>query len=276
MLSAEQQSELKTRGLTFVRAVISPDEAAEIERRIWGHLQKRGIERKERATWPRGGLVSHLQGLRHAKVFAPFSNDQVFAIVDQLLGAGTWTRPRLEGQALISFPDPGPWEVPRRIWHFDMPARGPIDRFDAVRVFGYAASVEPQGGATLMVEGSAELVRRMVARSPKRDAGQSSDARRRLIAQSPWFKALISADGDRIKPFMEDGDEIDGVRVRVVEAIGAAGDVCLMHPWTMHNTAKNCSDRPRMMMTQTYARDDNAFYGSEAARERATESEEMR
>ena len=269
MLSAEQQSELKMRGLTFVRAAVAPADAAEMERRIWVFLKKRGIDRDDRSTWPHGGLMSHVQGLRQAKVFAPFSNARMFAIVDQLLGAQTWSRWRQEGQALLSFPDEGAWHVPHRIWHFDMPARGPTDRFDAIRVFGYAATVAPRGGATLMVEGSPELVRRMIERSPKRDAGGSADVRRRLIAQSPWFRALTSPDGDRIKPFMEDGDEIDGVRVRVIEATGAAGDVCLMHPWTMHNTAKNCSDRPRMMMTQTYARDDNAFYGSGVERERA-------
>ena len=60
---------------------------------------------------------------------------------------------------------------------------------------------------------------------------------------------------------MTDGDEIDGVRVRVVEANGTAGDVCLMHPWMLHNIAKNCSDRPRMMMTQTFLRDGNIYYG---------------
>ena len=41
---------------------------------------------------------------------------------------------------------------------------------------------------------------------------------------------------------MTDGDEVDGVRVRVIEAIGNAGDVCLMHPWMLHNIAKNCAD----------------------------------
>ena len=118
----------------------------------------------------------------------------------------------------------------------------------------------PRGGATLLVEGSPELVRRMVERSPNQNAGQSADVRRRSSAHSPWFKALTTAGGDRIDRFMTDGDEVDGVHVRVVEAIGNAGDVCLMHPWMLHNIARNYADRPRLMMTNTFLRDDNIYY----------------
>jgi hypothetical protein len=48
--------------------------------------------------------------------------------------------------------------------------------------------------------------------------------------------------------------------VRVIEAIGNAGDVCLMHPWMLHNIAINNADQPRLMMTHTFLRDDNVYY----------------
>ncbi|HTK96856.1 MAG TPA: hypothetical protein VL379_02440 [Pseudomonadales bacterium] len=260
MLAAAQLDELRTRGLTYIHALISAEQAAAIEDRIWAFLARRGIDRANRSTWPPGGLMSKVQGLRQARVFAPFAHAALFAVVDQLLGVGTWTKPREEGQALISFPQPDPWEIPHKTWHFDLPAKGVIDTFQAVRLFGYAAAVAPRGGATLLVEGSHELVRRMVERSPNQNAGQSADVRRRLVGHSPWFKALTTAGGDRVDRFMIDGDEVDGVRVRVVEATGGAGDVCLMHPWMLHNIARNCADRPRMMMTQTFLRDDNLYY----------------
>jgi ectoine hydroxylase-related dioxygenase (phytanoyl-CoA dioxygenase family) len=260
MLTAAQLDELRTRGLTYIRALISPEQAASIEDRIWEFFARRGIDRTDRSTWPPGGLMSNVQGLRQAGVFAPFANDALFDVVDQLLGRNTWAKPRQEGQALISFPQSDPWEVPHKTWHFDLPAKGAVDGFQAVRVFGYAATVEPRGGATLLVEGSHELVRRMVERSPNHNAGQSADVRRRLAGRSAWFKALTTAGGDRVDRFMADGDEVDGVRVRVVEAAGETGDVCLMHPWMLHNIARNCADRPRMMMTQTFLRDDNIYY----------------
>jgi hypothetical protein len=260
MLTAAQLDELRTRGLTYIRTLISSEQAAAIEDRIWTFLARRGIDRADRSTWPPGGLMSNVQGLRQAGVFAPFANDVLFAVVDQLLGPNTWTRPRQEGQALISFPQPDPWEVPHKTWHFDLPAKGAMDGFQAVRLFGYAATVGPRGGATLLVEGSPELVRRMVERSPNHDAGQSADVRRRLAGRSAWFKALTTAGGDRVDRFMADGDEVDGVRVRVVEATGNAGDACFMHPWMLHNIARNVADQPRLMMTHTFLRDDNIYY----------------
>ncbi len=260
MLTAAQLDELQTRGLTYLRALISSEQAAAIEDRIWTFLARRGIDRTDRATWPPGGLMSNVQGLRQAGVFAPFANDALFAVVDQLLGRDTWSKPRQEGQALISFPQPQPWEIPHKTWHFDLPAKGTVDGFQAVRMLGYAATVGPRGGATLLVEGSHELVRRMVERSPNHNAGQSADVRRRLAGRSAWFKALTTAGGDRVDRFMADGDEVDGVRVRVVEATGNAGDVCFMHPWMLHNIAPNAADRPRLMMTHTFLRDDNIYY----------------
>ena len=181
MLAAAQLDELRTRGLTYIHALISAEQAAAIEDRIWAFLARRGIDRADRSTWPPGGLMSKVQGLRQARVFAPFAHAALFAVVDQLLGVGTWTKPREEGQALISFPQPDPWEIPHKTWHFDLPAKGVIDTFQAVRLFGYAATVAPRGGATLLVEGSHELVRRMVERSPNQNAGQSADVGRRLV-----------------------------------------------------------------------------------------------
>ena len=44
-----------------------------------------------------------------------------------------------------------------------------------------------------------------------------------------------------MRQFMLDGDEVDGVRVRVAELTGEAGDVVVMLPWTLHSLAMNCS-----------------------------------
>ncbi len=53
---------------------------------------------------------------------------------------------------------------------------------------------------------------------------------------------------------MTDGDEIDGVRVRVAELTAEAGDVVVMQPWTLHNLSMNCASGPRCMVTHTVFR----------------------
>ncbi len=129
------------------------------------------------------------------------------------------------------------------MWHFDIPARGPANGFGALRCLGFVNDVAARGGGTLVVEGSHQLVRALVAASPANDAGQSGDVRRVLAQPSPWFAALSEPGGDRIRRFMDTGDTIDSV----VELTGAPGEVVLMHPWVLHNISMNVADTPRMM-----------------------------
>ena len=112
--------------------------------------------------------MSNVQGLRQAACSRRSRTTRCLPSSISCSAPNTWTKPREEGQALISFPQPEPWEIPHKTWHFDLPAKGDVDGFQAVRLFGYAATVVPRGGATLLVEGSPELVRRMVERSPNR------------------------------------------------------------------------------------------------------------
>jgi ectoine hydroxylase-related dioxygenase (phytanoyl-CoA dioxygenase family) len=193
-------------------------------------------------------------------VFRAFLTDELDAVSDQLLGPG-WHSYDQHPQALISFPQEAAWELPHKVWHFDLPARGQTDHLPAVRFFGFANRVVERGGGTLVVSGSHELVRRLVEASPSQDFGQSADVRRELRRVSPWFAALAAEGGDRIRQFMVDGDEVDGVRVRVVELTGEAGDVVVMHPWVFHNISQNTAERPRMMMSHTVYARDSAFFG---------------
>lgn len=57
---------------------------------------------------------------------------------------------------------------------------------------------------------------------------------------------------------MVDGDEIDGVRVRVAELAADAGDVVVMLPWTMHSLSMNCAATPRFMVTHWILRSPTA------------------
>lgn len=256
VLTAVERDELSARGTLRLSSVLAPNAAAQLEADVWRILARRGVERGDRRTWPEG-LIHQLQPLRQARCFDAFRAPAVAGVVDQLLGVGRWVDTSAWGPALVTFPQPRGWDVPHRVWHFDLPGRGDPDQVQVVRLFGYATSVGPRGGGTLVVEGSHELVRRMVAAAPDHDAGGSGDLRRRLARRHPWFAALVREGGDdRVRQFMVDGDEIDGVRVRVVELTAEAGDVVVMLPWTLHNASTNSALQPRFMVTHSIYRDD--------------------
>ena len=258
VLAADQRSQIARTGVVPIPGVVDRAVAAQMADAVWAFLAGRGIDRAQPSTWPHGFVSKH-QGLRKRRVFDGFDTELTAAIVNDLLGAGAWHAKERWGPALVTFPQPGPWTVPHKIWHFDLPGRGDPDQPQVVRLFGYVTDVVSRGGATVVVEGSHELVRRMVAASPEHDAGSSAVLRKKLIANNPWFRALCREGGDRVRQFMLDGDEIAGVRVRVAELTADAGDLVVMLPWTMHNLAMNCATEPRFMVTHSIYRIDDCL-----------------
>jgi len=117
------------------------------------------------------------------------------------------------------------------------------------RVFVILAPLETQGGATLVAAGSHILAERAA-----REAGRqlrSAEVRKRL-ARHAWFRDLATA-GDRkarIRRFMDEATEADGVDLQVVEMTGEPGDVWLMHPNCLHAGAPNVRSGPRLVVTQ--------------------------
>jgi Phytanoyl-CoA dioxygenase (PhyH) len=248
--TTQLRDRLAATGIVRLPGVVDRAAAERMADEVWAALAARGVDRADPRTWPQGFVGKH-QALRRRRVFDAFAAPAIAALADDLLGPGAWFGGVPWGPALVTFPEPGPWTVPHHSWHVDLPARGDPDAPGAVRLFGYVADVVPEGGGTVIVEGSHELVRRMVAAAPGHDAGDSARVQRRLAAASPWFRALRREGGDRIRRFMLDGDEVDGVRVRVVELTAAAGDAVVMLPWTLHSLAMNCSPAPRFMVTHT-------------------------
>ncbi|GJM37067.1 MAG: hypothetical protein DHS20C19_04340 [Acidimicrobiales bacterium] len=246
MLDEAQLGELERRGHLRLPSFVDREAVAAMQGAVWSFLRSRGIEPGHRDEWP--AKIAKLQALRKAGAFDPFLGADLDRLADQLIGAGRWSDLGSRPQALLSLPEPGPWTLPHQTWHFDLPPRGPTATWGAIRFLGFVDRVEPQGGGTLVVEGSHRLVRRMVETSPAGDAGQSADARKAL-RRNEWFAGLNDPTTPPKRLF--DGAAVDGVDVRVAELTGDAGDLVVMHPWLMHNIAMNCSDRPRMMMSYT-------------------------
>ncbi|MFI4964979.1 MAG: hypothetical protein ACHP9T_06380 [Caulobacterales bacterium] len=179
--------------------------------------------------------------------FDAMASPAVRGVLDVLLGQ--WEEPEHWGLPLVSFhTGEKAWDVPREHWHIDLGARAGNLRL--ARLFAFLAPSRPGGGGTGYVMGSHRLFEALFKEIGA--ALPSAQARQRLEARSPWFAALTSRrdEGDRVRRFMEDGGELDGVQVRVGEMTGEPGDVILMHPLMLHAPTPNVLATPRMMLTQ--------------------------
>jgi ectoine hydroxylase-related dioxygenase (phytanoyl-CoA dioxygenase family) len=176
------------------------------------------------------------------------ASSTIAGALDDLLGVD-WGRPARWGVPLVTFPDRTlQWDVPHQFWHLDTPA---MPESPAVaRVFVILEPLAARGGGTLVVTGSHRVFQSLAARVGR--PLRSSEANRRLRAEQPWFAALSSnADNvDRIRRYMSEGAQVDGVLVRVVEMTGQAGDAFLMHPSLLHTPSPNVGAQPRLMLTQ--------------------------
>jgi hypothetical protein len=220
--------------------------------RVWDALETvHGIRQGEPDTWtkemPRG-----LQDLCKSDGLAEIASPDFLAAANDLIGPDTWDHPAHWGGPLPNFPSRGPWNVPFRMWHLDYPVRGRHGPRFATKALCMLAPIAAQGGGTLLMEGSHRLCARIAERSAGGDAGSSGDVRKRLAAEHEWFASLVSAGDpeERIRRFMLDGTEIEGIHLRLVEFEGKAGDVVFFHPWLFHNSSPNTGDAPRMLVGQ--------------------------
>jgi hypothetical protein len=266
MLTDEQRDEFDRCGIIRMPGAIAKSSVEEMLGIVWKSLRDRyHIHRGVAETWPEprsrsdggpqqiGGAHRFL-GTHHVPksvTFEQVGNAAVCGAVDDLLGAGNWQRPERWGSLLVTFPESrSRWEVPCSNWHLDFPAAPSRSGLDGVRIFTCLAELPAGGGGTVFVAGSHKLIHSLAREGPQ---VRSAEARMRLIRAHPWVKALCSRDEklDRVRRFMSEGTTIDGVEVRVVEIIGEAGDVVLVHPMMLHAPALNCSPVPRFVLSAT-------------------------
>ena len=264
MLTDEQRLEFDRSGLLRLPGAVPRSDADEMLRLVWNCLRdKYRIERNAPDTWPQPGVdqiagAHRFLGTNHLPRTATFEqvgSPIVRAALDDLLGAGEWQRPERWGSLLVTFPESRePWDVPSANWHLDSPAARSVG-LTAVRIFTCLAELPPEGGGTLFVKGSHQLVQSIVKED---EIVRSRDARQRLMLAHPWLKTLGSKEDvkERIERFMHYGANLDGIEVRVVEMTGEPGDVLLAHPLVLHAPALNCARVPRFVLSATVSRSD--------------------
>ena len=246
--------EFVARGVVRVPGAFSVEAAEAIGATVWGSVERRSeIRRNDSSTWPSGAAPGlSFKNLKGRRVFEPVvSSERVQCALDAIVGEGHWEQPKLGAQVLLTFPSAGPWIMPNG-WHID----GGFDRDvwppPSIRMFSFFDTVEPEGGGTLLLEGSHHLVERYITDHTAPIPGNSvswgrfmkhhpalADLRREHTEASPR-RDLVGAEFD-----------VDGVSVRAIEASGSPGDLYLAHFYVFHTGSPNASSRPRQMLSTT-------------------------
>jgi hypothetical protein len=253
MLNAEQRAIFEERGLLHLPGMADARALAALRERVLAHFRE---QRLVPDPCPRGFAVTPS---RTASVVNAFGFEEVWgagapALIDELLGAGRWHRPKHAGQLLaVTFPlRDVAWQLPHKVWHLDYSAPGALRALPGVQLFLCVDRVAARAGGTLVVCGAHRLIDALRRRAGPAWPGRSADVRKRLRAEVPWLRDLASLrhGEDRAARFMAQPTGVEGVSLQVVELTGEPGDVFVMHPWLLHAPSANCGSLPRMVLTE--------------------------
>jgi len=237
-------------GYVVVRQAFSRTDGLAMERRWWRELEDaHDIRPDDRSSWRQ--IRGDLKAAKRDPIQAKILTERVRGVFDDLLGKAAWSPPRDWGRSLVTFPEPGAWEVPARRWHWDNPSEPHLDRPRALFVVSFVGSVAPRSGGTLILSGSPRLLiqqERMIPATQRRELG--ARIWERFHRSHPWLMALTGqapSPADRVAAFMDGETIVEGVPLRVVELTGEPGDMVFCHPVMVHCVAPNRGARPRFM-----------------------------
>jgi len=247
MLTTSQRDAFDRQGLVRLPAAVPVEAVTEMRDRFWAFLfSEYGIDRGNVETWT-SVRPRRLQALRRSGTFASMASDQVRRALDDLLGTGGWRPPKAWGLPLVTFPPIDPdttWSVPTSGWHVD--SYGPEHDLPGVTVFAFLSAVAARGGGTVVLEASHRLVNHHIAMT---GIWRPAEVKAALAAAYPWLHEVWNG-----RRYPDDEAVLDGVQIAVRELTGEPGDVILMHPRTLHVTAPNTGDTPRMMLVEIIER----------------------
>jgi hypothetical protein len=137
-------------GYLVVRQAFSRVDALAMERQWWRELEgTHGIRRDDRASWRQ--IPGDLKAAKRDPIQARILTGQVRGVFDDLLGQAAWLPPRDWGRPLVTFPEPGAWEVPARLWHWDNPCELHFGHPRALFVVSFIGPVAPHSGPAAAV-----------------------------------------------------------------------------------------------------------------------------
>lgn len=228
-LSPEQIEFFNENGFVLIPGAFSPQtarECADVILDIVKNENKVDFSKPEKARYG----VSR----RAAPEFDAMITPRLTAAFDGLAGKGGWDPEHIKthGNFFATFPgfQIHPWKVPAGTgrWHIDLgfESRDAFDLLDGNCGFVPAFLVTPSkkdGAPTLAIPGSHKVISRLLATS-----GKPIDRYAMVAFCEGWVTGA-------------------GVRDSVVQMLGNAGDVVIMHPHLIHCASSNATDEIRIM-----------------------------
>lgn len=237
----------RAHGWMRVAQAFGADAAARMRDAVWRALEPAGIRRDRPETW----TIVRPERLQHLKKDPAFQGVGSAALLQAIASIlGPFDAPKDWGAAFVAFPCAGAWTVPAGGWHIDANYTSTLWPPGGVKTFALFGDVEPRGGGTLVVSGSHRLVHDWFQKRPPPPGARSAE-HRRLLRAHPFVRDLhiTGSVEERVARFMARAETIDGVSLRVVETVGAAGDVFLLHPLVLHVAASNNAAQPRFLLS---------------------------
>lgn len=242
----ELREEFDRRGVVRLPGFYSRNTIDVMANQIWIDLEQRyGIIRDRPESWT-VAAPAQFQALKRTGAFSALRTDKMIALADALLGAGAWDEPASWGAPLVTFPTSAP-HLPNPAWHLDIGGVHRLDPLPILRGFTFLEPTLANGGGTLYVAGSHQLALE-IERAHDRPV-RSAPVRERLKTEHAWFANLLASRGDKLRELLRVEAQVGGRAVQLEEMTGAPGDLIIMHPATLHGTARNALARPRMMLT---------------------------
>jgi hypothetical protein len=237
-------------GYVVVRQAFPRADARAMQDRWWSELEgTHGIRRDDRSGWRQ--VNGDLKAAKRDPIQSRILTERVRGVFDDLLGRAAWSPPRDWGRTIVTFPEPGAWDVPARLWHWDNVCEPHLDGPRGLFVVTFIGPVAPRGGGTLIVSGSPRLLIEQERRLPAGQRRALGTGRwERFHRSHPWLMALTGhapSPADRVAAFMRGETIVEGVPLRVVELTGEPGDMVFCHPAMVHCAAPNRGTRPRFM-----------------------------
>lgn len=205
-------------GYTIAKGVFPASLAERAVNELWNAMPE---DRNDPNTWNRPGFL--LQHSMRDSVYPKLFTDKLKSAISDLLGEDRWTEAgRLEYHP-IKFPNSEhPWSFPSSGWHVDGSwFHHYLDGvFQPLVLLPTWIDIESRGGATVVKPGSHKRAARIVA-----DAGTMGLNNREISA-----RAVEACTG-----------------IQPAEVLPKAGDVVLMHHFTLHAGSANCGTSTRMI-----------------------------